>query len=1134
MSSAPFTQDPESDGNGSSSGTPAVTPTTSAFNPRLPLHRSVSHGSQWSVPETPQHHLHGTSYFTQSSRAVSPTPRRANPASPSITGRNTSRKRRGARSTSLASSHATTRGFGEDAGMLSEANEDSDGVDDVDGDEPHPDIAEGDEGDADADIEAGGSQREIDPITLKDRQSLINVEHPFGLPIWKPALYKKSRSVTRYADQELHAVPSAQAERHLLPGNIVWVVVFGWWLSVCCFLVSAVLYLVPKGGKRYSTLVFGLGWYIAWPFGKYVEGDPGATPVPDDEEYEPDTLTEHPDEAEDGGTRPRTPSMSSGTDTDTTPTPRGDVSSHGNTPSSHDTITPHTFQQPSSDSWNDVPTATTALLGGPSTAPRLRPSKSYGATYSGPVSPPLSYSIGAKEGKMNDWLGKACFWLAFICIIAPLMLVVCIACWGLVFAIPMAKLNWALMKYLISQPTHIRFCAAPVVAVPSETNGAAANHAGESTEGTTEVPVAFKTARLSAGQTAPFGSPNSTVLLCVYRAFGVKYYKYTVGGVNIFFVNLMPLVFFVIFDGFILLPLAERWEHAGDHVPAFFAFLTSRAVVFIMSLLSVIPLSYFIGMAVASISAQSSIGMGAVINATFGSIIEILLYSIALTQGKGHLVEGSIVGSLLAGVLLMPGMSMCSGAVRRKEQKFNAKSAGVTSMLLIMAIIGTLAPTLFYQTYGSFQLVCEGCPASPTGPGVPWKCQHCYYRHPDPVDDPFYQSKVKYLMYLCAVVLLLSYLIGLWFSLRTHASQIWQNPQQLLHSLEIPVQSGHNRFSIYHRMAPANNAASTSVPHRSLHHKPSIITTGPDSAGPSRSQTPHGSRSNSYSAPLASQAPTPSVARRISYAIPPVVQTQAYQPLLESVDHAIKDTGLHPMRLPENMTPDDFTRAVAVATVSALRHQQNESRSPARARGSAIGTETDGEHGGHDAPSWSRTTSASVLLACTALYAIIAELLVDVVDVVLEGSGIDEKTLGVTLFALVPNTTEFMNAISFALNGNIALSMEIGSAYALQVCLLQIPAMVAFSAWYAPEKMGSVADTFTLIFPRWDVVVIILSVFLMTYTYIEAKSNYHRGSILILSYLVLTSGFFFAPPRDEEQQDALVFKLSNYLSSFIS
>jgi len=38
--------------------------------------------------------------------------------------------------------------------------------------------------------------------------------------------------------------------------------------------------------------------------------------------------------------------------------------------------------------------------------------------------------------------------------------------------------------------------------------------------------------------------------------------------------------------------------------------------------------------------------------------------------------------------------------------------------------------------------------------------------------------------------------------------------------------------------------------------------------------------------------------------------------------------------------------------------------------------------------------------------------------------------------------------------------MEIGSAYALQVCLLQIPAMVAFSAWYNPEKMGRVSETF--------------------------------------------------------------------------
>ena len=46
---------------------------------------------------------------------------------------------------------------------------------------------------------------------------------------------------------------------------------------------------------------------------------------------------------------------------------------------------------------------------------------------------------------------------------------------------------------------------------------------------------------------------------------------------------------------------------------------------------------------------------------------------------------------------------------------------------------------------------------------------------------------------------------------------------------------------------------------------------------------------------------------------------------------------------------------------------------------------------------------------------------------------------------------------------------------------------------------------FRLIFPRWDVIVIILSIFLLTYTYIEAKANYHRGSILVLRCAVSLS-----------------------------
>ena len=116
--------------------------------------------------------------------------------------------------------------------------------------------------------------------------------------------------------------------------------------------------------------------------------------------------------------------------------------------------------------------------------------------------------------------------------------------------------------------------------------------------------------------------------------------------------------------------------------------------------------------------------------------------------------------------------------------------------------------------------------------------------------------------------------------------------------------------------------------------------------------------------------------RRISYVQPPSVNlppTPGIVPLLETVDHAIQHTGLQPTALPESMTREDFTRAVAVATVSALRHQEAQA-TPGRYRASGGPEIDDGAagHGGHDAPSWSRFVSASVLLGCTALYAVIA------------------------------------------------------------------------------------------------------------------------------------------------------------------
>lgn len=86
------------------------------------------------------------------------------------------------------------------------------------------------------------------------------------------------------------------------------------------------------------------------------------------------------------------------------------------------------------------------------------------------------------------------------------------------------------------------------------------------------------------------------------------------------------------------------------------------------------------------------------------------------------------------------------------------------------------------------------------------------------------------------------------------------------------------------------------------------------------------------------------------------------------------------------------------------------------------------------------------------------------------------------------------------------MSLEIGSAYALQVVLIQIPCLVLYSIY---QNFENVEQTFTLIFPRWDIIATLISIYLFTYIYAEGKSNYFKGVILMLIYVVVLSGFWF-------------------------
>ena len=462
-----------------------------------------------------------------------------------------------------------------------------------------------------------GDLSDAESFTLKDRQDAINVTHPFGIRIWKPALYKKGRSVQRNAEADIHSNPGLFVSRWLLLFNIAWTLVFGWWLAFIAAVGSLLCALLAfdDSCKEYSTLLRHLAVYIFYPFGRYVK-------LLQDDQYAEE------DEGE------------------------GRSISEYEQWQSGDIEEGRLFFGPTAglssivgrrrNSVDSTGGETTSLLGRDGRA---------NLVHSDTARTKNRY-FG--RGKWN--LGRVVFFFYFYGIITPAFVLVSGICWFLVFSIPMGKVLLLLFDHLRRHPLALSF---------HSDNGNVRRH-GES----------------------------SSILLCTYRAVGIKYWKYTIDGTNVFLINLLGLVAFTIFDYFIL------FGALGYKI-----WITDTLLVFTLALLSIIPLAYFIGQAVASISAQSSMGVGATINAFFSTVVEVFLYCVALKQGKAQLVEGSIIGSIFAGILFLPGLSMCFGALKRKTQRFNVKSAGVTSTMLLFAVIGAFGPTLFYQIYGSVSCI---------------------------------------------------------------------------------------------------------------------------------------------------------------------------------------------------------------------------------------------------------------------------------------------------------------------------------------------------------------------------------------------------------------------------------------------
>jgi Ca2+:H+ antiporter len=121
--------------------------------------------------------------------------------------------------------------------------------------------------------------------------------------------------------------------------------------------------------------------------------------------------------------------------------------------------------------------------------------------------------------------------------------------------------------------------------------------------------------------------------------------------------------------------------------------------VFVAACLGVLPLAGYMGEATEHLAQRTSPTIGGLLNATFGNAAELIISIVALQAGLIGLVKASITGSILGNLLLIMGLSIVAGGLKRSELKFNRTSAGISAGMLSLAVVALVLPALFHALH---------------------------------------------------------------------------------------------------------------------------------------------------------------------------------------------------------------------------------------------------------------------------------------------------------------------------------------------------------------------------------------------------------------------------------------------------
>ncbi|KAF9869629.1 membrane bound cation transporter [Colletotrichum karsti] len=637
-------------------------------------------------------------------------------------------------------------------------------------------------------------------------------------------------------------------------------------------------------------------------------------------------------------------------------------------------------------------------------------------------------------------------------------------------------------------------------------------------------------------------------------------------------------------------------------------------IVFAMNAIAIVPLAGLLSHATESVASKLGDTVGALLNVTFGNAVELIIFmyvsaplrviktrktrevekdtitsiksqimqffshlsptvrhhDIALAKNEIRIVQASLLGSILANLLLILGMSFFLGGLRYREQIYNSTVTQMSACLLSLSVISLVLPTAFHASFKTLK---------------------------DADDQTLKISRGT------SVILLLVYIIYLLFQLKSHAYMYESTPQHIVDAESAPGpavgwletsssesdsdsdtdsdSSDSSGGTVRQRMKKVlrgGRRRKSSVASVDIEGRPRTRSTSAGThstrGSPSRPRLPRfGSSVGSEEAmedekprkhrkyrkrhhkhkkakknsrknlvdvdePTANERSEATFQngepRRVDFAQQDPEAIEGASELPQTQNDRRPLPALRGLSI-KNFAPAVFTQPpgspaigpAAAGPVPRVRFGIRRTNSlpdrlnqyganatrppgalfPAQISRNVVHSSDGTEEKVIPNDHLSRTAAVLLLLFSTGLVAVCAEFLVDSINEVVATSPLGEVFIGLIILPIVGNAAEHVTAITVAMKNKMDLAIGVAVGSSIQIALFITP-IVVIIGWALGRDMS-------LYFTLFETVCLFVSAFIVNFLVLDGRSNYLEGALLCATYVIIALVAFFYPNSDE-------------------